>query len=386
MATNEELHGELADLREELRQLRAALASTQTAPEAVEGKLLSRRNLLRAAPVAAVGGAIAAMSASPAAAATGDPVLLGKSNDAGVGKTTTISGGNEVLNPTGPPPPTTSSDAPALSVAGGFSPDWISAPGLALNVENDQGAALLVAPQNDSPGQSVGVVAAFNAPLSNYPHENDTSDGIAVSCIGATAVRVYAPDGSHEAGLSTSVGVDVTVGAGFGVTAKATDGRDGQGNPFSGTALSGQATTGAGVHAEATEGHALEALTTSTTTTNDAVTIAYAGKSRALYAESTATTNINGTITGVNAGNGIGLWGEQRGTGAGFGLVGVGGKAGRGAQVTGGAAQLRMVPGTATTHPPTGKAGDFFVDASNRLWFCQKASAGSTAATWKQLA
>ena len=386
MPTNDELQDELAELREEMRQLRATFAANQAPKGEAEPRLLSRRNLLRAAPVAAVGGAIAAMSATPAAAATGDPVLLGKTNDAGVGKTTVISGGNEVLNPTGPPPPTTSNDPAALVVEGGFATDWLSAAGLTMNVANDQGASLLVAPQNNSPGQSVSLVAAFKAPLSNYPHENDTSDGVAINCIGATALRITAPDGSHESGLSTSTGVAVTVGAGVGVTATASDGTDGQGNPFNGVALSGSATTGAGVHAEATEGHAIEAVTTSSTTTSDAVTIAYAGKSRALYAESSATTNINGTITGVNAGNGIGVWGEQRGTGAGLGLVGVAGKAGRGAQLTGGAAQLRMVPATAATHPTTGKAGDFFVDASNRLWFCQKASSRSTTATWKQLA
>src|SRR5438309_1791440 len=93
VATNEELQNELAALREEMRQGRADLAATRTAPVASEPRLLSRRNLLRAAPAAAVGGAFVAMSAAPAAAATGDPVLLGKPNDAGAGKTTTVLGG-----------------------------------------------------------------------------------------------------------------------------------------------------------------------------------------------------------------------------------------------------------------------------------------------------
>src|SRR5207237_1895150 len=194
---------------------------------------------------------------------------------------------------------------------------------------------------------------------------------------GATGLRVSAPDGVHYNGLLLGVGVDVTVGAGTGVAARAGDSGDPLGETVRGVALSGIATSGAGVHAEASEGNAIEALTTSTTTNNDAVVIEYAGKSRALWAESTSPTNINGTITGVNAGNGTGVWGEQRGLGPGFGLVGVAGKSGRGAQLTGGAAQLRMVPGTAGTHPTTGKAGDFFVDSANRLWFCQKPSSGS---------
>jgi hypothetical protein len=92
-------------------------------------------------------------------------------------------------------------------------------------------------------------------------------------------------------------------------------------------------------------------------------------------------------VTGVNEGHGIGVWGEQRNnTGSGFGVVGVAGSQGRGAQFTGGAAAVRMVPSSASTHPATGKVGDFFVDASARLWFCQKASSGGTQATWRQLA
>jgi hypothetical protein len=98
-------------------------------------------------------------------------------------------------------------------------------------------------------------------------------------------------------------------------------------------------------------------------------------------------TNINGTITGVNDGHGIGLWGEQRNdTGSGFGVVGVAGKMGRGAQFTRGAAAVRMVPSTASTHPNSGKAGDFFVDSAARLWYCKRASSGTTDAIWKQLA
>lgn len=386
MPTNEELQRELVELREEMRQMRAALAASQ-APTASEPRLLSRRNLLRAAPVAAVGGAIAAMSATPAAAATGDPVLLGQVNDAGSGKMTQLSGGTYVANPTGPPSPVTTDDSPALSVHGGLSTDWLAASGLSVGVQSGRGAYLYVAPENNSPGQDVGIVASFNPPFGNYPHYQGTADAVEATVTGAIAYSAWVSPGTHESGYLGGTGFEARVfGGGIGVDAYVADGTDPAGNPVSGVALSGTATTGDALRATATAGHAINASTTSTTTTEDAVTIEYAGKSRALWAESTSPTNINGTITGVNAGNGIGVWGEQRGTGAGFGLVGVGGKAGRGAQLTGGAAQLRMVPGSAATHPTTGKAGDFFVDSANRLWFCQKPSSGSTAATWKQLA
>ena len=53
---------------------------------------------------------------------------------------------------------------------------------------------------------------------------------------------------------------------------------------------------------------------------------------------------------------------------------------GRGAQLSGGPAQLRLMPSSSRTHPASGKRGDLFVDKSGRLWFCK----GNT--NWKQLA
>ncbi len=79
MATMDELAQELRRLRDEVRVLRDQVEP----PAAPQRKVLSRRNLLRAAPIAAIGGAVTAMSASPAAAAPPPPVLLGRDNDAG---------------------------------------------------------------------------------------------------------------------------------------------------------------------------------------------------------------------------------------------------------------------------------------------------------------
>ncbi|BEP15846.1 hypothetical protein acdb102_41570 [Acidothermaceae bacterium B102] len=144
---------------------------------------------------------------------------------------------------------------------------------------------------------------------------------------------------------------------------------------------------GTSISATTQTGQAIVAGTTDPTATQDAVTVSYAGTSRALYAESTSATNINGTITGVNDGEGIGVWGEHKNpTTAGVGVAGVGGAHGRGGHFVGGAANVRLVPATAATHPTTGHAGDLFVDSSARLWFCQKAASVSTPAVWKQLA
>jgi hypothetical protein len=362
MATYEELQRDLAEMRAELQQMRVELAAAQVAPAQLEPRLMSRRNLLRAAPVAAVGGAIVAMSATPAAAATGDPVLLGKANDAGAGKTTSVRGGTPSFPGNAPPVTVPISSPASLDVAGGVSVDWVGAYSVVVGgrLGTDYASGLIVAPEDGSTS------AAFLPGQVNQVHTVATGDGLEVRCQGAYGIRSAVTDGQQLNEVLGGYAVAAWVESGTGVIARAK--------------------AGTGVEANTEDGHAIVAHSRSATTQNDAVTIDYAGRSRALYAESTATDNINGTITGVNAGNGTGVWGEQRGTGAGAGIVGVGGKAGRGGQVSGGAAQLRMVPATASTHPTTGKAGDFFVDASNRLWFCQKPSSGATAATWKQLA
>jgi len=69
---------------------------------------------------------------------------------------------------------------------------------------------------------------------------------------------------------------------------------------------------------------------------------------------------------GTTVGSGAGVEGQS--------AQGVGGK------FAGKAAQLQLVPSTASGPPAFGVAGQFFVDRENRLWFCQGGSA------WRQLA
>jgi hypothetical protein len=42
-----------------------------------------------------------------------------------------------------------------------------------------------------------------------------------------------------------------------------------------------------------------------------------------------------------------------------------------------------LIPGTASTHPTSGKAGDLYLDSTARLWLCTVTS--TTTATWKQI-
>jgi len=60
--------------------------------------------------------------------------------------------------------------------------------------------------------------------------------------------------------------------------------------------------------------------------------------------------------------------------------AGIVGSGGRGGVFIGTTAQVRLVPSTATSHPPSGARGDLYLDKSGRLWFCKGAT------SWKQLA
>ncbi len=73
-------------------------------------------------------------------------------------------------------------------------------------------------------------------------------------------------------------------------------------------------------------------------------------------------------VVGSNTSSGAGVQGSST--------------SGRGGVFSGGLAQVNLTPGTGSTHPATGHAGDLYVDKTGRLWFCAKT--GSTSG-WKEL-
>lgn len=142
----------------------------------------------------------------------------------------------------------------------------------------------------------------------------------------------------------------------------------------------------------------------------------------AVYGEmsNTAPGGFSAGVRGVNrgtAGLGIGVYGSHDGAGwgvhgesaSGLGVSGVGttgvsgtgsdagvhgfsaaaagvlgqSENGRGGVFSGAKAQIRLTPGTRTTHPTSGQRGDLYADSSGRLWFCKMSGAH---ATWKQVA
>jgi hypothetical protein len=244
---------------------------------------------------------------------------------------------------------------------------------LLLGVDNDAGTDLTIL---ESPLQLNGLSTLGTLAVTGQNPGWDENPAISVTAA-TVGVHPYPQDA-----------VIVTTAGGAGLRIAANDGvawMDPE--PVLGLGVEVLTQRGTSIHAVTQAGQAIAAETTDPTATLDSVTVTYAGTSRALYAESTLPTNVNGTITGVNDGEGVGVWGEHKNpTTAGIGVVGVGGAHGRGAQLSGGAANARLRPAAAATHPTTGKAGDLFVDSSVRLWFCQKASTAATPAVWKQIA
>src|SRR4051794_35367180 len=217
MATNEQLQAQLDALHEEMRELRAQLAGagTRTESAAEPAGLMSRRHLLRAAPVVALGGAVAALvaaPATPAAAATGDPLLLGENNHAGA--TTEL---DSALTLDGP-----------LTVNNGMWADAITLPGINLN----SGGPAAVTIQQMAGGTSLDVAGGFGG-------EPRSGPAIVAHAAGNVAVTANAGDAAERFSPATNYGT--------------------------------------GLQATADAGSAIVATTTAATATHDAVTIDYAG-------------------------------------------------------------------------------------------------------------
>jgi hypothetical protein len=88
----------------------------------------------------------------------------------------------------------------------------------------------------------------------------------------------------------------------------------------------------------------------------------------------------NGVSSTVKSSNAALLGTNNGGTGAG---VHGSSTTGRGGNFVGGAAQIRLTPGTRASHPTSGQSGDLYADKNGRLWFCKK---GGSHATWHQIA
>lgn len=336
----EALQQRVAELEQLVRRL-AGPAPAAWAPAVPVAPVapLSRRAFVGRVPVVLAAGVAAAgagaLIAQPAAAAVGDPLLLGQENDPGFSDT--------VLRTDGPGSTTLSIGR--IAIEGGFGEEPGERPQLQVQfADGTYGGA----------GLRVNAVDAF-LEVNGFEYRGVGDDAIRATATGPGAAAIRA---RNVAG----------------------------GNPVdpqdSGPAVAASAETdGTAVLAVSDAGRAIAASTTSATTTQDAVVLATAGLGRVLLATATNRSNDRGVVTGVSNGTGAAVWGTQANPSAtGAAVVGWAGAAGRGGRFKGGAAAINLAPSTGASHPATGTTGDLVVDAARRLWFCRGGS------DWAQLA
>jgi hypothetical protein len=302
-----------------------------------EGTGLSRRRLFGALPVVAAAGVGAAilsdaLTATPASAHVGDPVILGADNDGDSATTTIGSENDEVLKVVGP----------RLGLQTVISGAYISMldplhGGGSFAFESDHpsgggptGTSTARLTINDGPGLLTVTGRMYGDPL---------------GLTGATAISATA----RGAAVITARGTSGSLNSATGPTEVRSTGVEAYADGH-----------GIGVLAGSQSGSAIVAANADPATTSDAAVFETLGQGRAVLGTTTNPKNRYATVTGVHNGLGAGIWGTQNNPVAtSAAVIGQAQALGRGGQFGGGAAAVRMMPGTAATHPPTGLLGDF---------------------------
>jgi hypothetical protein len=385
-ADNERLRRQVLKLQDPPAGTGTTGDSRQEPRTEIPPKTVSRRGLLRGAGALAAGGlglaaADSVLSAGPAAANNGDSIVLGYTD-------------NTATAPTG--------IAVTQSASAGVYAFGVTDAG--LNAFPDSGA---IAGHTKS---------TYSAAILGYAETN----GRGVQGISQNGSGVY---GKSEASI--------------GVYGQSTEYKGMHGQSSSGTGIYGTSGTGDGVKGEIygtgsgvavrgvsnVYGEAIRGEITNAGSGYYAIHGATAGGGSAIFGEGNAGAGVEGysdvfgvfgrsltgegvlgtsqssdaekaAVHGQHQGAGRGVWGEVVNfTSAGSGVLGsTTGKGagvegtserGRGGVFSGKSAQVRLKPSSAATHPVNGSAGDMFVDASNRLWFCR---AGGNPATWTRVA
>ncbi|WP_183094429.1 hypothetical protein [Nocardioides stalactiti] len=340
-----ELRAVVRDLQAEVHRLRAQADQRDPAPEPLATQAPqpaaepSRRGLFKyaAAGTAGVAATFAAGASSPAAAADGTFDNLTVNNDLTVIDGTELRGFVYVKN---------SHQVGQSDGSNGYGARSMSTVGVDSHTLNDQAAIAGNAFSHDGENAGIGVVGLSSnrggGGMSATTGVYGLADGGGVGVLGeglfngATGVRGESNTGIGVEGQSTtSTGV-------FGFSESPTGG--GVSGLGARVGVEGESDAGIGVRGFSQSGNGVE------------------GKSQTKY----------------------GIRGDSRDSYGVFARsttsVGVYGGGVRGGTFDGSAAAARLVPRTATTHPANGLAGDLFVDASKRLWFCKGGQ------VWVQLA
>ncbi len=288
------------------------------------GPAVARRTALRGLGRLAAGGAGLAVGAAllrgePAAATTGN-FQFGAPNNAGADSTSLVGSAVDVFT-------VTASTFAATAIKG------VGTEGTGVHGHTDAtGNGVLATSSNDT-----AALAATNSGTGPAATFVAGSSDPTVTVIGSQAGHAITVDNTVGSGLSV-------VATGTAIFAESS----GDGAGLAATSLGPTAA----VSAWATNsGPALEANSQST--------------AAAIRVVSTNTASANAvTILTDGFGSGVRSFANH----------------GRGAELKGAKAALRLVPNATTTHPTTGSRGDMYVDRSGRLWYCRGGS------KWVQLA
>jgi hypothetical protein len=338
-------------------------------PRAVrgEGGFVSRRSLLRMSGAAAGVAAGAVLLRPQSAGATTAAMQFGATNDAGASLTElTSSAAEQTLLLTN----TNAGSGTGLQVVNTGTGNLAA---LARMINVGGGAGLEVTMSNGT-ANAVGIDVG-NAGTAEAIRAHNTN----------LVSNVAAVHGIHEGPGAGVVGEVTTADGGPGVFGYSIDGGGIVG------VTGGSAPAVGGIIDFGASGAAVTGWGADASTSGPAVEAHHDGLGHAVYAHIENAHNNHRAVYGRTVGTGAAilagivnaassaaaLQSSTTGTGAGVDAAsakGVGGK------FTGKTAQARLVPAAATSHPTSGTAGDLFVDAAKRLWFCR----GGT--SWRQLA
>ncbi len=346
-----ELRADNLRLQDRVRDLEHLLRRRDTGPvtAATDVGLVGRRQLLGKLGMAAAGvGALAvgatAVDASPAAAANGNPVVLGKSNSAttatvvvagaksGIVRGAALWGDTNAAGAAGLSGTTSGSSAAGVLGTAGSATGLSSSVG-AAGVWGDSGTGVGVAGTTTSPNSGVygiqggpsGVPGGYSITGAGVWGDSHDGFGVMGSSYGSDGVRAISRNGVGVAASSiTQAGVSASSSSSAGVYATSSSGDGVDGISYgSGSGVQGYSNNGSGVRGESASGNAFDGISSS----------------------------------------------------------------GYGASLSGGLAPLRLAPSpiTSTPGPPTTNShllGELYVDAQGILWYC---AASGSPGTWGRL-
>jgi hypothetical protein len=349
---------------------------------------VSRRMVGKALGVAAVGAAGAAalpgLSTAPAAAANGDPVTAGQATaaetrtsvlyDGPSGFTGVVLLGNDSTHDGG------SANFPAgaggWAGAGSTAGAGRVANGVYGFSDNGDGNGVVGYNSNFVTGSGAGVLGlAFGANAVAVRGTNTVGTAVAGSSgdTTANATAVLGTIASPSPG-EFSAGVKGQNNSGNGRGIGVWGSHNGSGWGLYGTSGAG----GIGVNAACPNGTGMAAAGGTAVIANGGNLGVVASGHTALVAEGGGPVGIGVSATADSSAPAV----QAANSGTGSGVRGTS-KLGRGGIFGGAAAQLKLLPGTRTTHPGNGQRGDLYADSKGRLWYCKT---GGTRATWHQVA